>query len=285
LVSAYAQSPEDVNKIKSVSLISKLLLEENLFISVCASSFYVTGAILLQLSPNPVLASLVFWSTLLIYQVNTKLKINLADLSSYKRLQLFERKRLLFYFSLLVILVLHLPFMKTWIIIYMLHLGIISTLYNVPKNPRLFFPLRGLPLLKVFLISYIWASISIVLPAVDYELFQPELPRLFTAHFLFILSITLPFDIRDFQADMVNQLTTVPHILGINGTKGLALSALSIFALLLFPIINSVGMVAVIGVVAILIIYATPARKDHYYTFFVDGTIIIYFALVKMAYY
>ena len=45
---------------------------------------------------------------------------------------------------------------------------------------------------------------------------------IFSAHFLFITAITLPFDIRDCRADRASDLIAFPHLIGIRKTKVLA---------------------------------------------------------------
>ncbi len=175
------------------------------------------------------------------------------------------------------------PFLKFITIIYILHLGLISTLYNVPEKAykKSLFPLRSIPLLKVFLIAYVWASVSAILPIIDLDKsLNLQNVLVFLMQFLFIFSITLPFDIRDFRTDYKKRIITTPHVIGIKATKTLALLSLVAFNLLFIHITGSWIILYLTLIAGSLIVFSNPARKDHYFTFFMDGTIIIYFILV-----
>ena len=102
----------------------------------------------------------------------------------------------------------------------------------------------------------------------------------FTAHFSFIFAITLPFDIRDFQADKDSLLKTTPGLIGILPTKIFALISYLSFAMLSYYEVNPLALILFSIVVIGLIIGSSPERKGYYYTFFMDGAIILYFFLV-----
>ena len=169
-----------------------------------------------------------------------------------------------------------------------MHLGFISTLYNVPVRKSksiLPLPLRSIPILKIFLIAYVWASISSFLPALlqQHQMFtQPNL-LIFAAHFLFIVSITLPFDIRDFKTDGKSSLITFPQLVGINTTKFIAICCLIGFALIIKEYLNHGLLLAFFLITAGLIIKSSPERKYYYYLLCIDGTIILYFFLTFLS--
>jgi 4-hydroxybenzoate polyprenyltransferase len=221
----------------------------------------------------------------LIYQINTKLKINIANLESFGRLKNTTKWRLIMYSLILLILISHLPYLNIYTIVYVAHLGLISTFYNVPEKSykKSIFPLRSIPLLKVFLISYVWASISVVLPVVSHGDSLSSLSMLlFLMQFFFILSITLPFDIRDFRADYKKHIITTPHAIGINATKMLSLLSVLLFTAIFIYMTGLWNIIILTVMVAILIFFSAPKRKDHYYTLFMDGTIVLYFILVLL---
>ena len=187
------------------------------------------------------------------------------------------------YSFIALIIISHILFLDIYTIIFVAHLGLISTLYNVPnrEESRSIIPFRSIPFLKVFLISYVWASISSILPAIDTREFSQEYVWIFTSHFLFILAITLPFDIRDLKTDLKNNIITVPNVIGITGTKIFALSTLFLSNLIIIYQKQGLALLAVFIIAGFLIIKSSPKRKDHYYTIFIDGTIILYFVIVK----
>jgi len=225
--------------------------------------------------------SFIFWSTLLIYQINTKIRFNLFDLRAYQSFHVPTDKKLKRILLLSFVVIIHLPFLKWATILFLLHLGIISTLYNVPEKSKgiIRFPLRSIPVLKIFLIAYVWASMASFLPSLDANkpMFAYLNLLLFTAHFLFIFAITLPFDIRDFRADGKNNLITFPQLIGVNTAKIIALACFAVFTVILLSLAGT-WYVVVFGVItAFLIIKSSVNRPDYYFTFYLDGTIILYF--------
>ena len=266
----------------------KFLLTEHLFISLCSAAFFASGSLLINDSyPSVSLISFVFWSTLLIYQVNSRTRFNFLDLNSYKDLNFNNNKGLTVCLLLSLILAIHLPFLD-WIgFIFLLHLAIISTLYNVPKNSKgvVKLPLRTVPFLKIFIISYVWASVFTVLPVItsgkDYDLSTGL--SMFIAHFLFIMSITLPFDIRDYKTDNQKLLSTIPHLIGIKFTKVLALLCLATFYLFMKSLLNPIYLGIFCLITTGLILYTSPKRNYYYFTFFIDGTIILYYFVVRFS--
>ncbi|MCP6134472.1 hypothetical protein NL393_35375, partial [Klebsiella pneumoniae] len=52
---------------------------------------------------------------------------------------------------------------------FVLHLVIVAGLYSVPIIPERekYIPLRDIPLLKVFLIAYVWSAITVQLPLME----------------------------------------------------------------------------------------------------------------------
>jgi 4-hydroxybenzoate polyprenyltransferase len=228
----------------------------------------------------------VFWSTLLIYQINTKLKINIADVSSLKKLGSLTRKRMVIYMFIVIIIFGHIPFLNIKSILFLAHLGLISTLYNVPvKSSKIsLFPLRSIPVLKVFLIAYVWACISSLLPAIDAgDIGKARTWLVFVAHFLFILAITLPFDIRDFRSDRKNYLMTVPNLFGLRMTKYISITSLIAFTIAIVLLTQTLLIVVLSFIVAYLIINCHPYKKEYYFTLYIDATIILYLIIVKLS--
>lgn len=172
--------------------------------------------------------------------------------------------------------------------LFLLHLGFISTLYNVParKNKSILpLPLRSIPILKIFLIAYVWSSISSFLPALleQHQMLTRQNILIFVAHFLFIVSITLPFDIRDFKTDGKNYLITFPQIVGINTTKIIAICCLMGFAIIMKEYLNHSYLMVFFLITTGLIIKSSPERKYYYYLLYIDGTIILYFFLTFLS--
>lgn len=264
----------------------KTLVNNYIFIGLCSVFFYLSGFLFAgnKYIPDFIHISLIFWSTIAIYYFNTQdiqlfplKKTHITNLSSISFIS----------FILAVIIISHLFFIPFSEILFLGHLGIISILYNIlrPVNLKLL-PLRGIPLIKVFLIAYVWASIGITFPALQSgnSIWQYEILKLFTAEFFFIISIALPFDIRDYYSDHINEPRTLAHLLGIRHTIAVALLFLGLFTIIIWPSIDKHYLfILFIVIVAILIYYSTPHKNKYYYAVLLDGTMILYYIVLLFA--
>ncbi|MCK5700591.1 MAG: hypothetical protein KAI29_05545, partial [Cyclobacteriaceae bacterium] len=144
----------------------------------------------------------------------------------------------------------------------------------------------SIPIVKIFLIAYVWSSMSSFLPAVitHEQVFTSQIILVFIAHLLFIISITLPFDIRDFQVDNKNALLTFPQLIGIIPTKLLAIVCLFIFTLIISNITQTWYILYFSLFTSVLILNSSVKRKEYYFTFYLDGTIILYFITIILSF-
>lgn len=143
--------------------------------------------------------------------------------------------------------------------------------------------LRDLPYAKVFLIAGTWTLITVFLPEVHNGTAMGEGSWLMsTQRFLFIIAITIPFDIRDLAHDETKK-RTFPQMMGIKGAKAMSLVFIGLFMLLtlvqlrrgmlsppMFQALVSSGVVA-----GIFCSGASPGRRESYYAGWLDGTMIL----------
>lgn len=93
--------------------------------------------------------------------------------------------------------------------------GFLSAVYALPLHRRLK-GLRQVYGLKIFVIGLVWAFVTVLLPFVyAYELLfsEPEIYAAFLQRLLFVIALTIPFDIRDRASDP-ESLGTIPMIFG-----------------------------------------------------------------------
>ncbi len=182
--------------------------------------------------------------------------------------------------ALVIIIGLSLQLGKSYLLLLAI-LGIVSILYNSLINFNIpFLPLRGIPLLKVFLIAFVWAGIGVFLPFLDtpgYEM--SKLVVFYLSQFLFIVAITLPFDIRDFYGDYRKNLVTFPSVVGIQATKVLSYLCLFIHSLgMLYINFRLIYLYIPVLITAFFLVKRSSAsRPNYYYLIFVDGLIILQF--------
>ncbi|WP_170172562.1 UbiA family prenyltransferase [Hymenobacter rigui] len=170
---------------------------------------------------------------------------------------------------------------------FLLHLGLISVLYSMPllKRQGRWWALRDLPLLKVFLIAYVWAGVTVWIPALylGRGLMEPVVWLLFLRRFLFILALAFVFDIRDYTKDRATGTRTFPGLFGIRATKYIALLALLLAAVLVppgTPAGQQAPLLLPLLAAAAVIWYAEETRPDYYFALLTDGVMVFQFVVV-----
>ena len=149
--------------------------------------------------------------------------------------------------------------------------------------------LRDLDNIKIFLVAIVWAWITVLLPAIAYDLVPRQGVFLsFIERCLFVFAITLPFDIRDLKVDAESAVATLPARWGVPQTKkvaiGLVLIALGINIYCWIQLYYSIPIMVVLSITylitIILIKIITPRRSDYFYTGLIDGTMVLSGCLV-----
>jgi len=147
--------------------------------------------------------------------------------------------------------------------------------------------LRTLSSLKIFLIAFCWAGITVILPLINYEIqFSTDILIIFIRRFLFVLVITLPFDIRDLRYDD-ESLKTLPQLLGIEKVKKLGLLMLMLFLGLLFLrndlTQSTLRIEFIIAIISLLLLVRAKEYQHKYYSaFFVESIPILWLLLMSV---
>ncbi|GAB4131204.1 MAG: hypothetical protein Fur0041_01330 [Bacteroidia bacterium] len=184
---------------------------------------------------------------------------------------------------------------------------LIAVLYAIPLIPtgQSWKRLRDIPYLKVFLIGFVWAWVTVLIPVrqTGYDCCEKEqwfeLGRLlwFLISFCFIVAITVPFDIRDYYDD-AEKLRTIPGVTGVRGAQWIAvlflILASALMMLFYFRVSSETIIVYRFGyyaaafiiwalITSLLIFMSTPERHDYFYSFVMDGTIFLLWILMLSA--
>lgn len=164
----------------------------------------------------------------------------------------------------------------------------VSALYPVQFLKKGALALRNVAGLKLFIISAVWTLVTVALPTVEagaawgYEQTLISMQR-----FLFVMAITIPFDIRDLRIDHPD-LNTLPYRIGIKPARNLARLAIlfaEAIALVLF-FLNSLTLPALIAqliafeMASLFIHRSTPKKTDLFFSLGVEGTSVLLFLLV-----
>ncbi|MGB0525557.1 MAG: hypothetical protein ACPGJS_21450, partial [Flammeovirgaceae bacterium] len=165
------------------------------------------------------------------------------------------------------------------------HLAILTLWYifPLPLGFTKIKPLRKLPFLKIFLIAYVWACSSYLMPLWPQLSLTSTTALGFLERFLFLFAITIPFDIKDFADDTRLQLKTLPNSIGIPPSKWIAIGALLVCSIIVSYLYSrwiSIGFILSYAIAAPFIWYASPQKSDLYFLGWVDGTMIWQMILV-----
>ncbi len=274
------------------------LLFSNIFISLGAVAQGLVTYHLLGFSPSWVLLSFLFLSTLLTYNFSILIQHpKNPDQSKYRRVRwIFRNYKLNVVFSILaatalIPLFFMLSFKSQLLNIF---LGTLSLGYAMPlfKSKNKKFGLRNIPGLKLFLIALVWAFSSVLMPYFQLQESQSlnisfvNIVILTVKRFLFVVAITIPFDIRDMFQDKVFELKTIPTIFGEKKAYLFCQLMLIAYMVLLFLFRNKgfdpdfFGLAFTVILSGWLIFQSKWEKNEYYYFFYLDGTLILQYAML-----
>ena len=272
------------------------LLYSSVFISVCAFALTIETYLLAELPISLPMAVFVFLATLFTYNLSSIQSVVLRrkGQTATEPASWWYRHRkgmaivgvagislaaiVYFYFGLRL---------NFW---FVLHLAIISIGYTIPivYRRKTVKPLRRVPLLKVFLIAYVWAVVTGMFPLMDagIAVLDTQAMELFLRRFLFILALALLFDIRDYTYDRHTNTLTVPGLIGVTYTKLLSLGLLLLYAVIVMQSESGATMAALLtstAGAALVVWLSSELRPRVYFLLFADGAMLLHAALVYLA--
>ena len=272
------------------------LLYSSVFISCCAFSLTVETYLLAGLPVSLPMAVFAFLATLFTYNLSSVQSVlryprqatysqsaywsqrNRKLLATVGMASIAAAAGVYLYFGLRI---------NFWL---MLHLALISIGYTVPivyKSKKVK-PLRSVPLLKVFLIAYVWAAVTALFPLMHAGMALGDSTALwfFLRRFLFILALALLFDIRDYAYDRTTNTLTFPGWIGVRNTKLLSLGLLLLYVLLLVNTQHGAVLWALVSgsVAAAVVVSLSSENKPRvYYALLADGAMLLHAGLVYLA--
>jgi 4-hydroxybenzoate polyprenyltransferase len=227
----------------------RLAIYTNFYIALGAVAFAHANARLLGIAHllDWTLWATIFFATLLVYQLS-RWAFHRRDFSSpridsiYKWLEKshsFTVWSMGFSASILFFLVQQLSLDSFILLIF---LGSISVIYPLEwKWKGKAIRIRDIPYIKIFLIAIVWSGMAVLLPtveAVGWHAFRWSLLVAFFLQIIYILMITLPFDINDWRVDKLTGVKTIPGVWGIRNAKyivmGLSITYMAGFGIFLY---------------------------------------------------
>lgn len=151
--------------------------------------------------------------------------------------------------------------------------------------------LRDFGYLKTLFVAMVWSVTTVVVPLSGTFVETDMLVFLLLRRFLFILALTIVFEIKDLKSDEEYQLQTIPMRLGVSNTKLLAQGIL--FLLMLINLVQYfffdvvlMNMLAVNLSLLVSILCIQPVNEDTsdgWYYWLLDGMMILQFIFVYAA--
>ncbi len=160
--------------------------------------------------------------------------------------------------------------------------GLTTFFYAVPfvrsKN------LRGLSGIKIFVVAFVWAGVTVIVPVVASEVyFSGDLLLTFFQRILIVIALILPFEIRDMPYDAQN-LKTVPHEVGVKATKLIGEAVLLLCLAFEFfkqdyEVAYIVSLLFFCVVLGWFIVVSKTEQSRYFASFWVEGLPILWYAL------
>ena len=263
------------------------LVYSNLFISIAAFVFTLQTALVFDsaLPASIFFAWTNFVATFILYNFQRIYESTKEPKS--ERMLWYDRNKKILFTLMLVFASLYFNFFKDHYdkfiegLIAYVPISILSIAYFMPP-----FNLRKLPVLKIFIIGFVWLFSSSVIPLM-YEdhtfvclknIGSKELEYII-AQFLFISALCIPFDIKDLENDRQSSVRTLPVHFGISKAK-----KIGVVLFLLYIILANDGAQFIAYLIpgllgAILTMYSHDKKHRHYFYVLIDGLIILQFVL------
>lgn len=264
--------------------IVNLYIYSSLHISIVATLFCAETYFIVCHEIDLLYLGIVFCSTMMMYSLHRIIgitKISSELIEGRYRIILKYKSHLKIYVFIALLGIIFFMISSTYrYLIFMIPLGLISILYTVPllsKKKRL----RDISYIKIFLISIVWSGISVGPILVSDQPVDIVLVSLLSIEkLIYILAITLPFDIRDLAIDKSLVTMTIPHRIGIKNSYRLSyvllIVGLSILAYIsigsdLYPMVLYFTVAYLLTMMSLIV--SKSKSSDYYYSGLLDGII------------
>lgn len=270
-----------------------LLIRSNFFVALNAASLVAETFILTGETIRILPVSVVFFSTILVYSFHRLIKIsklNFPDSTENPARYINELKATCLIASAFLIVLLF--YSKGDELFFLLPAGLITLGYSVSlfRYSNKYINLRSLPYAKVFIISLMWTLLTVSFPLLKNEIATGYV-LIFLERFLFLMAITIPFDIRDMDSDKSEGLKTIPLLAGVDGAKRLSYLLLVVFILLCLVTFISgfhgkqqcLALVLSGGITVFMISRIRTKNPPSFYSFGMEGMSLLQFLLILLS--
>lgn len=160
--------------------------------------------------------------------------------------------------------------------------GLATFFYAVPfvrhKN------LRNFSGLKIFVVAFVWAGVTVIVPVVASEVtISLDILLTFLQRILIVVALILPFEIRDVPYDALN-LKTLPQQVGVKSTKLIGEGVLLLCLVFEFFKVNSdvayiISLLVFCSVLGWILVISKTEQSRYFSSFWVEGLPILWYLL------
>ncbi|MCY2688304.1 hypothetical protein [Salinimicrobium sp. TH3] len=164
--------------------------------------------------------------------------------------------------------------------------GALTLLYALPVFSKKR-NLRSISGIKVFIIAFVWAGVTVILPVLGVKnAILDDLLLEFLQRFLLVVVWILPFEIRDLKYDL-EQLGTIPQRVGVTPTKILGIIVLAVVVMVEFikgaATLETKLVLGIIAVVTAIFVWKTKENQSRYFaSFWVEGIPVLWLMLLLL---
>ncbi|WP_405410510.1 hypothetical protein [Maribacter sp. Asnod1-A12] len=183
----------------------------------------------------------------------------------------YQKNIQFFSFGCLLVATYQLFFLSERVFVGLFILAGITGLYALPVLPK-HKNFRSFSGLKILIVAAVWAGATVVLPAIsvlDYISWNVKIETV--QRFLFVLTLLVPFEIRDLKYDNVS-LKTLPQRVGVKGTKKIGYCWTIIFYTITFLKTDldtaHITVKTLLFIILLLMIYKTGLGQKKYFSSF-----------------
>lgn len=168
---------------------------------------------------------------------------------------------------------------------------LVSSRRRERKSTRFAHTLRDFGAIKIIIVALVWSSVSIVLPLLAYGPISINIVMLFLAQTMWVIVLTIPFEIRDTHKDQLRH-PTWPQKMGLFRVKaiGIVLLIMSLFVQFLrlnfieqeashVPSYLDVPYLFTMGLTAFGLLWAKPNQSFWYSAFWIEAIPIVWLVL------
>jgi len=261
--------------------ITKQIVFSNLWISFGAVCLTLNFYVLNNIKINTSLLYFVFFTTLFSYNFQRLIKIKLNINLKGERVEwiMVNQKSVLLITSIALLGSVYFGF--EFILEFWAHLTFIGvlTFFYVWKIPGLNGKsLRDIPTLKIFIIAFVWVLFCVIFPYLveNRYLFTQRVIIDIISTFMLMVSITIPFDVRDMKLDK-HTTKTIPQIIGETKARYLSIILFLLSeALIVYNYPNLMYSSFIFIVVSVIILnLSKQTNKEIYFSGLVDSILVI----------